>query len=255
MTAAPAMHRKAVALAALVVVAVRAELRRLLWRLLRLAAGDERRQAADIVAEIRLLLRLLGRLRLLLILLRLLLRPRILRLLLRLRCAVGLRAAVGLLLRLLLRLLEILLVRHPLRGLAGLLVAFVLPSAVVVAGTLRSRLRLVVRVLLPELLLRRSDQTQVMLGVLMVRLGGDVIANRRRIARELQIFLGDVMGGAADFHLRPVRLIHSRQRIVVVVTAVLIVLIIIIIIIVIAIASAHALILSVSHHGLLSPTP
>ena len=91
------------------------------------------------------------------------------------------------------------------------------PSCSVGAG-----LRLVVRVLLAELLLRRGDQAEVVLGVLMMRLGGDVVADRRRIARELQILLGDVMRGAADFHLRSVRLVHSRQRIVVVVTAVVV---------------------------------
>ena len=55
-----------------------------------------------------------------------------------------------------------------------------------------------------------------MLGVLMVRFGGDVIADRGRVARELQIFLGDVMRGAADLNVRAVQFVNSRQWIVVV---------------------------------------
>ena len=43
-----------------------------------------------------------------------------------------------------------------------------------------------------------------MLGVLVVVLGGDVVAGGG-VARKLQIFLGDVVGGSADFHLRAVR--------------------------------------------------
>ena len=74
--------------------------------------------------------------------------------------------------------------------------------------------RLVVRILLPELLLRRGDQAEVMLGVLEVVLGGDRIAGALGVTGELQIFLGDVMRGAADFHLRPVRLVDPGQRIV-----------------------------------------
>src|SRR5688572_17068077 len=110
------------------------------------------------------------RLRLLMLLL---LRPRILRL----RRAIRLRRAVGLLLLL----LEILLALHRLRNLRRLAViaaAFVRRTAGIVAGhLLLRRLRLIMRVLLPELFLRRGDQAKVVLGVLMMRFSGDMIAH------------------------------------------------------------------------------
>ncbi len=51
-----------------------------------------------------------------------------------------------------------------------------------------ARLRLV----LPELLLGRRDQAEIMLGVLVVVLGGNGIAGRARVARELDVFFGDM---------------------------------------------------------------
>lgn len=180
MTPAPAMHRETFALAAAVVVPVLgAVLRRLR---LRLAAGDERRQAADIVvAEVglRLLLRLEVLLRRLW--------PAVLRL--RLLRTIGRLSAVRLLLRLrrlrllleILLWLKILLRLEALRNLRRLPIAFatfVSHAAGIVAAGLLHRLRLVVRVLLAELLLRRGNQAEVVLGVLMVRLGGDVVTGR-----------------------------------------------------------------------------
>ena len=75
------------------------------------------------------------------------------------------------------------------------------------------RLLVVVRVLLPELFLRRGDQAEIVLGVLVVVLGRDRIAGTLRVARELDIFLRDVGGGAADFHVGAVGLVNPRQRI------------------------------------------
>ena len=68
---------------------------------------------------------------------------------------------------------------------------------VVVGRALRSalarlRLRIVVRVLLAELLLRSGDQAKIMLGVLEVVFGRDRIAGALRVARELEVFLRDV---------------------------------------------------------------
>src|SRR5688500_6336181 len=54
------------------------------------------------------------------------------------------------------------------------------------------------------------------------------------------------MGGAADLHIRAVRFINSRQRIVMVVATILVVALVV----VVAVASPHALVLTVSHHGL-----
>jgi hypothetical protein len=58
-----------------------------------------------------------------------------------------------------------------------------------------------------------GDEAEIMLGVLQVVLGRDRIAAGVGIARELQIFLGDVVGVAADLHIRPVRFIRTGQRI------------------------------------------
>jgi hypothetical protein len=61
-----------------------------------------------------------------------------------------------------------------------------------------------------------------------------------RVACELKIFLGDVRGGPANFHVLPVGLVHSRQWILMMPT--------------LTVTTAHALILTVSH-GLLFRNP
>src|SRR5262245_50286555 len=121
----------------------------------------------------------------------LLLRPRlIVRLLL---AAIRLRLLIA---RLIVRLRSV--VRLRLTGLALIGLTLLRRLGVVflavegfVAGVLaRRRRRLVVRILLPELLLRRGDQAEVVLGVLIMVLGGHRIAGALRVAGELQIFLG-----------------------------------------------------------------
>ena len=67
-------------------------------------------------------------------------------------------------------------------------------------SVLGARLRLV----LPELLLRSGDQAEIMLGMLVVVFGGDRVAGRARVARELDVFFGDMGGGAADLDVGPV---------------------------------------------------
>ena len=81
------------------------------------------------------------------------------------------------------------------------------------AALARLRLRIVIGVLLAELFLRGGDQAEIMLGVLIVILGRHRIAGALRVARELDVFLRDVRGGAADFHVGPVQLVDPRQRI------------------------------------------
>src|SRR5581483_8815493 len=54
---------------------------------------------------------------------------------------------------------------------------------------------LLLRLVLPELLLGRRDDAEVMLRVLVIVLSRDRIAGALCITRELQIFLGDVGGG------------------------------------------------------------
>src|SRR5579871_3730356 len=83
---------------------------------------------------------------------------------------------------------------------------------------------------LPELLLRRGDQAEIMLRVLEIVLGGDRISGRLGVARKLQIFVRDVGRRTSYFDIRSVRLIDPGQRIVT-----------------LAVSSPHTLVLLVSH--------
>src|SRR5262245_9882162 len=182
----------------------------------RLAAGDEGGQPVDVVLVGRRVLlraRLVGLVLLWLMLLMLRERLRIARdIRLRLARAIGLVAAAD----------------------GGLRVIITVVEAVV-AGSAR---HLVlgsgqVRIVLPELFLRRRDHAVIVLGVLVVIFGGDRVAGGLRIARQLHIFFGNVGRVAANFHVRTVRFEHARHRIV---TFAMVV-----------VAPAHALVLTVSH--------
>ena len=81
------------------------------------------------------------------------------------------------------------------------------------------RLLLLIGLVLPELFLRRRDQAEIMLGVLVVVFRRDRIAGRGRIAGKLDVFLGDVIGGASDFHIGAVRFVDARQRIMILAAA------------------------------------
>jgi hypothetical protein len=129
-----------------------------------------------------------------------------------------LRLILRLLLRLLLRTVR-LLVRRGLKRLtvrlvlSGLVTVVVIVVAAFHVGTLK-RLLLLVRILLRELDLRRHDHAEIMFGVLQISFGRDRIAGRLRVARKLRVFFGDVMRGAADFHVRAVRFIYPRHWVV-----------------------------------------
>ena len=195
MTAATAMKRETVRLSAAILVTVLA-LRRLR---LRRAAGDEGRQAAFVV-RFRLL-----RARLLLVI----------ALLARLIIVVAVVARewlcvlrhIGLLAR-----AERLLTKR-LSVLAAFLVELFVRARLELLVVAAFGTRLEVRVLLAELLLRSGDQTEIMFGVLEIIFGRDRIAGRLRIACKLEIFLRDVIGGAANLHIRAVRLINPREGI------------------------------------------
>jgi hypothetical protein len=116
--------------------------------------------------------------------------------------------------------------------------------ATVVGARGRLLLRLVIGILLPELFLGRGDQTEIVLGVLVMVLGGDVVTRRRGVARKLQVFLGDGVRGSANLHILTVRLVHPRQRIVVMMVVMTTMTMTTL---VIAVASSHALVLTVSH--------
>jgi hypothetical protein len=136
----------------------------------------------------------------------------------RLRLRLILRLVLRLLLRLLLRTVR-LLVRRGLKRLtvrlvlSGLVAVIVIVVAAFHVGTLK-RLLLLVRILLRELDLRRHDHAEIMFGVLQVPFGRDRIAGRLRVARQLCVFFGDVVRGAADFYVRAVRFIYTCHRVV-----------------------------------------
>jgi hypothetical protein len=83
---------------------------------------------------------------------------------------------------------------------------------------------------LPELLLGSRDQAQIMLGVLVVILRRNRIARRLRVARKLEIFLGDMRPCAADFDVGSVRFVDPGEWIVA-----------------LAVSPPHTLVLTVSH--------
>jgi hypothetical protein len=51
------------------------------------------------------------------------------------------------------------------------------------------------------------------LGVLVIVLGRDRVAARLRVAGELGVFVGDVLGGAPNLHIRTIRFVAPRQGI------------------------------------------
>ena len=185
MAAPPAMQRITVGLAFVAV---------LIIRVLALLPGDEGRQTADFaLAVAALLLRLRARLLLL---------PRIGLLLL-----IVALLLVAILVMLLARLMLKLIVAGRLRlavTVAGLVLAEIVAVVVerlvaLFAAALSTHERLLLS--LPELLLRRSDQPEIMLGVLVVVFGRYRVAGRLRIARQLDVFLRDVRRGTPDLHV------------------------------------------------------
>src|SRR6267142_2022955 len=74
---------------------------------------------------------------------------------------------------------------------------------------LGARLRLV----LAELFLGGGDQAKIMLGMLIVILGGHRIAGAAGVARQLDVFFGDMRCGAADLDVGSVGLEHPRHRV------------------------------------------
>ena len=57
-----------------------------------------------------------------------------------------------------------------------------------------------------------GDEPKIMLSVLQKIFGRDRIAGRLGVARQLQIFFGDVLGCATNFYVRTVRFVGPRQR-------------------------------------------
>jgi hypothetical protein len=229
MASTPAMQGKAVSLAvvAILAIALRARLRR--GGLL--SARDERWQPIDIAAA-------LGRGDTLL-------RPRHVRLrLIAWRKGLSIARDVGLL-------------AGPVRCLCGHVGGRIL--AVVVAITITIVVALVpgagdlrlltgkVRVVLAELLLRGSNQTEIMFGVLKVVFRRDRIAGGLGVAGELHVLFSNVGGVPTNFHFRSVGLVHARHR-VVIFTMIIVVVTMAVAVTVVVVTTAHALVvLTVSH--------
>jgi hypothetical protein len=194
---APPMQGKAVGRAVVTILAVRTALAvgtmravaalRLLGLLLRLAAGDERRQTLDVFIIDLLMLR-----------------PR-------------LAVALSLRLMLLARIKRLRFARRErLAADRGLVVAVVISLVGNIAALVAALL--VIGLALPKLFLGGGDQAEIMLGVLIVIFGRYGVAGTLRIARKLEIFLRDVRRRTADLHVRSVGLVHARQRILVMTT-------------------------------------
>jgi len=88
-------------------------------------------------------------------------------------------------------------------------IAHRLPGPVVVAPVVTFLAALVgaggvvteVGIVLPELFLRRSDQAEIMLGVLKVIFRRHRVARGLGVACQLHVFIGDVVRGPADLHV------------------------------------------------------
>ena len=102
------------------------------------------------------------------------------------------------------------------------LIVFFVPIEGVIAGLLLAAgraallmrlLLIVVRVLLTKLFLRRGDQAEVVLGVLIIILGGHRVARPLRVTRELDVFFRDMRSGTADFDVGTVRLVNACEGI------------------------------------------
>ena len=183
MATAPAMQRETVRLPATILVAVRALRLRRSGR----AARDEGRQTG-FIAGLRLLLLYAWRLLVLALLARLIIVVVALHEGLRILRQVRLLARAE---RLLPEGLAVLVAAF-----LELLVAALLEVLVVSSRSLRP-LRLEVRILLAELLVRRCDQPEIMFGVLEIVFGRDRIAGGLGVTRKLEIFLRDVIGRSA----------------------------------------------------------
>ena len=197
MTSTPAMHAETI-LAAVATFALVVTVLVLAGILLRLAtAGDECRQAADLLSALATLIRLLL-IRLLLIGLRLMLRA-VLHLLIARRERLGIARQIRLLLRFTRSVARLILAHE---GLAVVIIPVKSLVGVLLAGgalLLLLRLLVIIWILLTELFLRGGNQAEIVLGMLVVVLGRNRIARTLRVARELDIFFRYMRSGAANF--------------------------------------------------------
>jgi hypothetical protein len=188
MTSTPAMHAETILATVALVVTVLV----LAGILLRLTtAGDERRQAADLLSALATLIRLL------LIRLRLMLRA-VLHLLIARRERLGIARQIRLLLRFTRSVARLVLAHE---GLGVVIIAVKSLVGILLAGgaLLLLRLLVVIWILLSELFLRGGNQAKIVLGMLVVVLGRNRVARTLRVSRELDIFFRYMRSGAANF--------------------------------------------------------
>ena len=193
MTSTPAMHAETILATVALVVTVLV----LAGILLRLTtAGDECRQAADLLSALATLIRLLL-IRLLLIGLRLMLRA-VLHLLIARRERLGIARQIRLLLRFTRSVARLVLAHE---GLGVVIIAVKSLVGILLAGgaLLLLRLLVVIWILLSELFLRGGNQAKIVLGMLIVVLGRNRVARTLRVSRELDIFFRYMRSGAANF--------------------------------------------------------
>jgi len=194
MTSTPAMHAETI-LAAVATFALVVTVLVLAGILLRLAtAGDECRQAADLLSAF---LAALIWIWLLLILLRLMLRA-VMHLLIARRKRLGIARQIRLLLRFTRSVARLVLAHE---GLGVVIIAVKSLVGILLAGgaLLLLRLLVVIWILLSELFLRGGNQAKIVLGMLVVVLGRNRIARTLRVSRELDIFFRYMRSGAANF--------------------------------------------------------
>src|SRR5882672_8365398 len=205
---------------------------------LRLRSGDERRQAIDADAignhRLWLWLRLKLRLRTMLAIAAVFAGRMLLARL------VGLSVALLVARRVVARHERLLLRRDETRLLPEIRKALALVVAILRGHfILGARLWLV----LTELFLGGGDQAKIMLGMLIVILGGHRIARAAGVARQLDVFFGDVRCGAANLDVGSVGLEHPRHR----VLAAPVVIIVVVIVVVVPVAHPLVIVLTVSH--------
>jgi hypothetical protein len=188
MTSTPAMHAETILATVALVVTVLV----LAGILLRLTtAGDECRQAADLLSALATLIRLL------LIRLRLMLRA-VLHLLIARRERLGIARQIRLLLGFTRSVARLVLAHE---GLGVVIIAVKSLVGILLAGgaLLLLRLLVVIWILLSELFLRGGNQAKIVLGMLVVVLGRNRVARTLRVSRELDIFFRYMRSGAANF--------------------------------------------------------
>src|SRR5579871_4970230 len=124
----------------------------------------------------------------------------------------------------------------------GGLLVLVVVSVVGNAGNVAARLAdlLIIGLALAELFLRRRDQAEVMLGMLIVIFRGHRISRALRVAGQLHILFSDVGRRTSNLYVRAVRLVNARQWVLMMAT--------------LAVATPHAFVLTVSH-GCCSANP